>query len=80
MKVLNDISATEFSRLMQAFSTWVAPVEGYPVLSQTDTREIIYSILSNDQRQRLEIARDRQCPSRPDVRPNIISIARCLLS
>jgi photosynthetic reaction center cytochrome c subunit len=28
VKVLNDLSATEFSRLMQALSTWVAPVEG----------------------------------------------------
>jgi twitching motility protein PilT len=29
-------------------------LEGYPVLSDTDTREIVYSILSGDQRQRLE--------------------------
>ncbi len=29
-------------------------LEGYPKLSTTDTREIVYSILSNDQRQRLE--------------------------
>ena len=29
-------------------------VEGYPHLTPTDTREIIYSILTNDQRQRLE--------------------------
>jgi len=29
-------------------------LEGYPILTPTDTREIIYSILSNDQRQRLE--------------------------
>ena len=29
-------------------------VEGYPRLSPTDTREIVYSILTNDQRQRLE--------------------------
>jgi twitching motility protein PilT len=29
-------------------------VEGYPVLSGEDTREIVYSILSGDQRQRLE--------------------------
>ncbi len=28
VKVLNDLSATEFSRLMQALSTWVAPEEG----------------------------------------------------
>jgi twitching motility protein PilT len=29
-------------------------LEGYPVLSTTDTREIVYSILTNDQRQKLE--------------------------
>ncbi len=29
-------------------------VEGYPTLTPTDAREIVYSILSNDQRQRLE--------------------------
>jgi len=28
VRVLNDLSATEFSRLMQALSTWVAPEEG----------------------------------------------------
>lgn len=28
VQVLKDVSATEFSRLMQALSTWVAPVEG----------------------------------------------------
>jgi twitching motility protein PilT len=32
----------------------LAAVDGYPTLTPTDTREIIYSILSNDQRQRLE--------------------------
>ena len=32
----------------------LAPLEGYPKLSSSDTREIIYSILTNDQRQRLE--------------------------
>ena len=30
------------------------PLEGYPTLTPTDTREVIYSILNNDQRQRLE--------------------------
>src|ERR1700761_6170729 len=30
------------------------PMEGYPALTPTDTREIIYSILSNSQRQKLE--------------------------
>jgi twitching motility protein PilT len=32
----------------------LSPVDGYPVLSSVDTREIVYSILSGDQRQRLE--------------------------
>ena len=29
-------------------------LEGYPVLTPSDTREIVYSLLNNDQRQRLE--------------------------
>jgi twitching motility protein PilT len=32
----------------------LTPVEGYPVLTPTDTREIVYSILSGAQRQKLE--------------------------
>src|SRR6202163_955108 len=32
----------------------LTPLEDYPKLSPTDTREIIYSILTGDQRQRLE--------------------------
>jgi twitching motility protein PilT len=32
----------------------LAPLEGYPELTPTDTREIVYSIINNDQRQRLE--------------------------
>jgi twitching motility protein PilT len=32
----------------------LAPLENYPKLSGSDTREIVYSILSGDQRQRLE--------------------------
>src|SRR2546422_99045 len=32
----------------------LTPLEDYPMLTPTDTREIVYSILSNDQRQRLE--------------------------
>jgi twitching motility protein PilT len=32
----------------------LSAVDGYPVLSDMDTREIVYSILSGDQRQRLE--------------------------
>jgi twitching motility protein PilT len=32
----------------------LTPLEDYPMLTPNDTREIVYSILSNDQRQRLE--------------------------
>ncbi len=32
----------------------LTPLEGYPVLTSTDTREIIYSILTGSQRQKLE--------------------------
>jgi twitching motility protein PilT len=32
----------------------LVPMEGYPVLTPTDTREIVYSILSDAQRQRFE--------------------------
>ncbi len=32
----------------------LAPLEEYPKLSSADTREIVYSILTGDQRQRLE--------------------------
>ena len=32
----------------------LVPMENYPKLTPTDTREVVYSILSNDQRQRFE--------------------------
>jgi twitching motility protein PilT len=32
----------------------LTPLDDFPVLTPTDTREVVYSILSNDQRQRLE--------------------------
>jgi twitching motility protein PilT len=32
----------------------LVPLDDYPVLTPTETREIVYSILTNDQRQRLE--------------------------
>src|SRR6202051_1900511 len=32
----------------------LTPLEDYPKLSPSDTREIVYSILTGDQRQRLE--------------------------
>jgi twitching motility protein PilT len=32
----------------------LVPIDGHPALTPTDTREIIYAILNNSQRQRLE--------------------------
>src|ERR671927_338639 len=32
----------------------LTPMDGYPRLTPMDTREIVYSILTNDQRQKLE--------------------------
>ncbi len=32
----------------------LTPLDGYPVLTPTDTREVVYSLLNNEQRQRLE--------------------------
>jgi photosynthetic reaction center cytochrome c subunit len=39
VKVLNDLSATEFSRVMQAFSTWVAPEQGCDFCHNPDKLE-----------------------------------------
>jgi photosynthetic reaction center cytochrome c subunit len=39
VKVLTDVSATEFSRLMQALSTWVSPVEGCDFCHDSDNLE-----------------------------------------
>ena len=39
VKVLNDLSATEFSRLMQAFTTWVSPEEGCDYCHNPDKLE-----------------------------------------
>ena len=39
VQVLKDVSATEFSRLMQALSTWVAPVEGCDYCHNPDKLE-----------------------------------------
>jgi len=39
VKVLNDLSATEFSRLMQAMSTWIAPEEGCDYCHNPDNLE-----------------------------------------
>jgi len=39
VKVLNDLSATEFSRVMQAFSTWVSPEQGCDFCHNPDQLE-----------------------------------------
>jgi Photosynthetic reaction centre cytochrome C subunit len=39
VQVLNDLSATEFSRLMQALSTWIAPDEGCDFCHNPDKLE-----------------------------------------
>ena len=39
VKVLGDLSATEFSRVMQAFTTWVAPEQGCDFCHNPDTLE-----------------------------------------
>jgi len=50
----SDLHLTVGSPPMVRVRGRLAPLEGYPRLSPTDTREIVYSILSNSQRQRLE--------------------------
>ena len=45
----------------------LSPLTEYPKLSSADTREIIYSILTSDQRQRLET--DWQAGLRPTRSP-----------
>ena len=50
----SDLHLTAGSPPMVRVRGRLSPLEGYPTLTPTDTREIVYSILSNDQRQRLE--------------------------
>ena len=50
----SDLHLTAGSPPMVRVRGRLTPLEGYPTLTPTDTREIVYSILSNDQRQRLE--------------------------
>ena len=58
IEVLNrrasDLHLTAGSPPMVRVRGRLSPLEGYPTLTPTDTREIVYSIMSNDQRQRLE--------------------------
>src|SRR4051794_4266519 len=50
----SDLHVTAGSKPMVRIRGRLVPLEDYPVLSPQDTREVIYSILTNDQRQKLE--------------------------
>jgi twitching motility protein PilT len=50
----SDLHITAGSPPMVRVRGRLTPIEDAPVLTPSDTREIVYSILSNDQRQRLE--------------------------
>ena len=50
----SDLHVTAGSHPMIRVRGKLTPMDDYPVLNSTDTREVIYSILTNDQRQRLE--------------------------
>ena len=50
----SDLHITAGSHPMVRVRGRLVKLEDYPVLTPTDTRETIYSILTNDQRQRLE--------------------------
>ncbi|WP_205697938.1 type IV pilus twitching motility protein PilT [Conexibacter sp. SYSU D00693] len=50
----SDLHLTAGNHPMIRVRGRLVPMEDYPVLDATDTREVVYSILTNDQRQRLE--------------------------
>jgi twitching motility protein PilT len=50
----SDLHITAGSPPMVRVRGRLTPMEGYPALTPTDTREIVYSILSNSQRQKFE--------------------------
>ncbi|MEI2702028.1 MAG: type IV pilus twitching motility protein PilT [Baekduia sp.] len=50
----SDLHLAAGSKPMVRVRGGLKPLDDYPVLDPTDTREIVYGILSNDQRQRLE--------------------------
>ncbi|MDQ6750619.1 MAG: type IV pilus twitching motility protein PilT [Actinomycetota bacterium] len=50
----SDLHITAGAPPMLRLRGRLSALEGYPELTPTDTREVIYSILNNDQRQRLE--------------------------
>src|SRR5688572_2659529 len=50
----SDLHISAGSKPMLRIRGRLTPLEDYPTLTQQDTREVVYSILTNDQRQRLE--------------------------
>ncbi len=50
----SDLHVTAGQHPMVRVRGRLTPMDDYPVLDPTDTREVVYSILTNDQRQRLE--------------------------
>jgi twitching motility protein PilT len=50
----SDLHITAGAPPMVRIRGRLVPMEGYPVLTPADTREVVYSILSNAQRQKLE--------------------------
>ena len=50
----SDLHITAGSPPMVRARGRLVPIEGFPKLGPTETREIVYSILTNDQRQKLE--------------------------
>jgi twitching motility protein PilT len=50
----SDLHITAGAAPMVRIRGRLTPMDGYPVLTPTDTREIVYSILSDGQRQRFE--------------------------
>ncbi|HYF25833.1 MAG TPA: type IV pilus twitching motility protein PilT [Baekduia sp.] len=50
----SDLHVTAGNHPMIRVRGHLTPLDEYPVLDATDTREVVYGILTNDQRQRLE--------------------------
>jgi twitching motility protein PilT len=50
----SDLHLTAGAPPMVRLRGRLVPLDGYPALTPTDTREVVYSILSNSQRQKLE--------------------------
>jgi photosynthetic reaction center cytochrome c subunit len=77
VKVLNDISATEFSRLMQAFSTWVAPVEGCDYCHNPDKLESDEKYPKIVARRMIEMTRRINTDWKPHVRETGVTCWTC---